>query len=208
MNARIRVPPSVYLTAILLHVDKSTRPQVKSAKLSKREKEQKKRTEARLSTISNVIQDIEEDEKEDDDSDNSMQLKDQEEDPSSQLDNFPQQMEGGEATIVDDEDAVRQAKAESVEGTLFKDSWFFLSREVPKYSLEFVIRSFGGHVSWQGIGDQGAGPYSEDDARITHHVVDRPNMKQTHLQRHYIQPQWVYDCVNAKKVSVVVGFLV
>jgi hypothetical protein len=43
---------------------------------------------------------------------------------------------------------------------------------------------------------------NEADARITHHIVDRPAVSQRHMNRHYIQPQWVVDCVNARRVGV------
>jgi pescadillo protein len=33
---------------------------------------------------------------------------------------------------------------------LFKKLKFFLSREVPRYSLEFVILAFGGEIYWDG----------------------------------------------------------
>jgi hypothetical protein len=41
-----------------------------------------------------------------------------------------------------------------------------------------------------------------DDSSITHHVVDRPKLLSGHHfeGRVYIQPQWVYDCVNAQKL--------
>ena len=37
---------------------------------------------------------------------------------------------------------------------------------------------------------------------ITHHVVDRPKLLSGHSfeGRVYVQPQWVYDCVNAGKL--------
>ena len=72
---------------------------------------------------------------------------------------------------------------------------------MPRYSLEFVIASFGGNVSWEATGDAGAGPYPGDDTRITHHIADRPSLSQTFDGRHYVQPQWVYDCINARVVQ-------
>jgi len=76
--------------------------------------------------------------------------------------------------------------------SLFKDCYFFLAREVPRDSLEFVIRSFGGRVSWSGslTGEAESSPH------ITHHIMDRPSQKHIFLGREYIQPQWVYDCAN------------
>ena len=64
-----------------------------------------------------------------------------------------------------------------------------------------MIRSFGGRVSWEDAGGVGGGPFRADDKRITHHIVDRPSISgQPFDGRYYVQPQWVYDCVNAKMV--------
>ncbi|RIA97078.1 Pescadillo N-terminus-domain-containing protein, partial [Glomus cerebriforme] len=82
---------------------------------------------------------------------------------------------------------------------LFSNCIFYLSREVPRYSLEFIIRTFGGQVGWDetcGIGS----PFNENDDRITHHIVDRPTLSHRFLHRLYIQPQWVYDCINIRKL--------
>ncbi|XP_024528624.1 pescadillo homolog [Selaginella moellendorffii] len=75
---------------------------------------------------------------------------------------------------------------------LFQNLTFFLGREVPRESLLFVIRSFGGAVSWDGDG----APFPENDEVITHQIVDRPTQGHKFLSRHYVQPQWVYDCAN------------
>ncbi|KAL8027994.1 hypothetical protein ABFX02_14G132600 [Erythranthe guttata] len=89
----------------------------------------------------------------------------------------------------DDEDLeTRECKS------LFKNVKFFLSREVPRESLLFVIPAFGGTVSWEGEG----APFDESDDSITHQVVDRPIQGRKFLSREYVQPQWVYDCVNAR----------
>ncbi|KAL0384008.1 UNVERIFIED_CONTAM: Pescadillo [Sesamum radiatum] len=77
---------------------------------------------------------------------------------------------------------------------LFKNMKFFLSREVPRESLLFIIPAFGGMVSWEGEG----APFEESDQSITHQVVDRPAQGRKFLTREYVQPQWVYDCVNAR----------
>lgn len=75
---------------------------------------------------------------------------------------------------------------------LFSNCYFFLSREVPKESLEFVIRCFGGQVSWEGE----CAPYTGDDERITHYIIDRDIPPKSKYTRAYIQPQWVYDSIN------------
>ncbi|KAG4302647.1 hypothetical protein PCANB_001017 [Pneumocystis canis] len=87
----------------------------------------------------------------------------------------------------------------SVEVNIFKHFVFYLSREVPRYSLEFVIRSFGGKVGWDPVLGDGS-PFKEDDPAITHQIYDRPYLNKTIITRVYIQPQWVYDCINRKKI--------
>jgi pescadillo protein len=79
---------------------------------------------------------------------------------------------------------------------LFKGLVFWISREVPRDSLEFVIKSFGGKVSWDG---EGSVIENEEDESITHHIVDRGTIPTNKIiSRDYVQPQYVYDCVNAK----------
>lgn len=85
---------------------------------------------------------------------------------------------------------------------LFSGYYFYLSREVTRPTLEFVIRSFGGQVGWDAVLGAGS-PYDENDARITHHIVDRPvvpgQAPRSHPgKRAYVQPQWVVDCINRK----------
>ncbi|CAN6444855.1 unnamed protein product [Victoria cruziana] len=88
--------------------------------------------------------------------------------------------------------------------TLFKNRRFFLSREVPRESLLFIIPAFGGAVSWEGK----ASPFSEADESITHQIVDRPTQRHMFLSREYVQPQWVYDCVNTRLILPTEGYLV
>lgn len=87
---------------------------------------------------------------------------------------------------------------------LFGNYFFYLSREVTRPTLEFVIRSFSGQVGWDAVLGAGS-PYLENDPRITHHIVDRPVVPGTAPRSHpgkraYIQPQWVVDCLNLKKL--------
>ena len=98
---------------------------------------------------------------------------------------------------------LRQIQEHSLEVSslrnLFSKCVFFLSRETPRYALEFMITSCGGQVSW----DETVGanpPYPESDERITHHICDRPTVNDRVLSRVYIQPQWVADCINRRKL--------
>jgi len=80
--------------------------------------------------------------------------------------------------------------------SLFKDLKFYISREVPREASVFIVKSFGGDVSWDatvGIGST----FDENDETITHQIVDRPTVSSRVLSRSYIQPQWLFDCVNA-----------
>jgi len=106
---------------------------------------------------------------------------------------------------------------------LFKGTVFFLSRETPRDPLEFILRSFGcDKIGWDAVLGDGAFTHDPLDPRITHQVVDRPPMvalpagpdDDTEMAgqvtaRHtagrvpgriYIQPQYVWDCINAGKL--------
>ena len=110
---------------------------------------------------------------------------------------------------------------------LFEPFTFFLSREAPRHPLEFILKAFGcKRVGWDSsLGEPGA-YCSEDDKRITHQVVDRPDLplpsppltdgeqdvdedgepvvrksNERVPGRIYVQPQWVWDCVNAGQLQ-------
>ena len=71
---------------------------------------------------------------------------------------------------------------------LFKGLKFYLSTEVPRYSLEFIILACGGEVE-----------LNENDDSITHVITDRDNIK-IEKTKEYVQPQWVYDSINFNKL--------
>lgn len=92
-------------------------------------------------------------------------------------------------------DETERAEIESMEKfkNLFSGCVVWLSREVPRENIEFLVRAFGGQIAWDGSSIE------EDSATITHHVVDRgtePANKR--IDRDYIQPQWLFDSVNAR----------
>lgn len=75
----------------------------------------------------------------------------------------------------------------------FKSFRFYLNREVPQYSLEFILLSAGCELGYDGSNS----PFDESAEGITHHIVDRPLPSDlVRMNREYIQPQWVYDCMN------------
>ncbi|MQL81465.1 hypothetical protein Taro_013919, partial [Colocasia esculenta] len=95
-----------------------------------------------------------------------------------------------EDASVDDNEGQETKECKS----LFRNLKIFLSREVPRESLLFIIPAFGGVVSWEGDGS----PFTEADQSITHQIVDRPTQGHIYLSREYVRPQWVFDCVNAR----------
>jgi len=116
----------------------------------------------------------------------------------------------------DDEDKSATAKKQSNELTfqqvlalesLFNGLKFFLNREVPRESLTFVIRSFGGEVSWDRNLFPGA-TFDESDTSITHQIVDRDSIPDRRLDRVYIQPQWVYDSINVRMLLPTSDYLI
>ncbi|KAJ2664539.1 mRNA-binding ribosome synthesis protein nop7 [Coemansia sp. RSA 1200] len=103
-----------------------------------------------------------------------------------------------------DADGEQQQQQGSI---LFGKQVFFLSREVPRYSLEFVVRAFGGRLGWD-RSSGGGSPYTENDTAITIQIADRPVQGHQFLNRVYVQPQWVYDCVNARRLLDFDAYLV
>lgn len=93
------------------------------------------------------------------------------------------------------DDAPLPQQATSAPTNMLSSFTFYLSREVPRYSLEFVIKAFGGKVSWDPILGAGS-PLAQSDPSITHHVCDRPKQEKKYQGRTYVQPQWIYDCIN------------
>ncbi|KAJ5681810.1 uncharacterized protein N7477_001750 [Penicillium maclennaniae] len=106
-------------------------------------------------------------------------------------------------------------------GALFAPFVFYISREAPKAPLEFILHAFGcKRIGWDAVLGGGAFTHDETDPRITHQIVDRPQLPQESLPtipaadgaaqkvkpgtripgRTYVQPQWVWDCINDGKL--------
>ncbi|EJT97886.1 hypothetical protein DACRYDRAFT_84227 [Dacryopinax primogenitus] len=90
---------------------------------------------------------------------------------------------------------------ERVNTSLFSPFVIYISREVTRPVFEFVLRSFGARVGWAPSLGSGS-PYSLEDPRITHVLLDRPQVPLGWVRegRRYVQPQWVVDCVNSGRV--------
>jgi pescadillo protein len=128
-----------------------------------------------------------------------------------------------------DGDVLPQPQASSAEmATLFAPFTFYLSRETPRAPLEFILKAFGcKRVGWDNTLGDGAFTSDESDPAITHQIVDRPALptgsyqdapeasattngdatapkaqwpRSTMPGRTYVQPQWVWDCINQGKL--------
>ena len=97
-----------------------------------------------------------------------------------------------------EEAKIEAEKIKNLKG-LFKGLKFFINREVPREPLVFIIRCFGGEVSWDKLLFVGAS-FDENDESVTHQIADRPSMDKQFISRYYIQPQWVFDSVNARQL--------
>ncbi|KAK4191896.1 Pescadillo N-terminus-domain-containing protein [Podospora australis] len=106
---------------------------------------------------------------------------------------------------------------------LFSNCVFYLSRETPRQSLEFILRAFGcKRIGWDSVLGEGAFTTDESDPSITHQIVDRPIIQaataeegdgednqtarklgpnQRYPGRIYVQPQWVWDSINNEELQ-------
>ncbi|PWN25216.1 hypothetical protein BDZ90DRAFT_223924 [Jaminaea rosea] len=84
--------------------------------------------------------------------------------------------------------------------TLFRNCTVYLDRSTPLSLLSFILRSYGSFNTRIGWDETLApnSPLQEDDARITHVIIDRPELEASKRKegRKYVQPQWVVDCAN------------
>eukprot|EP01064_Diplonema_japonicum_P015971 TRINITY_DN24012_c0_g1_i1.p1 TRINITY_DN24012_c0_g1~~TRINITY_DN24012_c0_g1_i1.p1 ORF type:complete len:613 (+),score=206.37 TRINITY_DN24012_c0_g1_i1:42-1880(+) len=81
---------------------------------------------------------------------------------------------------------------------LLKGLVFCVSREVPKMHIKFIVESFGGVV------------VDAMKKGVTHCVMDRPKLPPGETKQvgvDYVQPQWLFDCVNAKGLLPVEEYL-
>ncbi|XP_029474870.1 pescadillo homolog isoform X4 [Rhinatrema bivittatum] len=119
----------------------------------------------------------------------------------AEVDVFP--MDG--SSTEQEEEARKEQQELEQQKKLFEGLKFFLNREVPREPLAFVIRSFGGEVSWDRSMCIGA-TYDMEDTTITHQIVDRPMLDKQVINRYYVQPQWLFDSVNAKLLLPVADY--
>lgn len=142
---------------------------------------------ARLATLATKLKDLED---LDEDDEESVDL-------AAPLAAAFSDLQGGDEDggLTGDEQKTFAMESEDVRPRLFAKLKFFFNREVPLEWLQLCTVSFGATVGWESP----ASPFTESDEGITHHVVDRPmQAAQLRAGREYVQPQWVFDCINAQ----------
>ncbi|KAF1973034.1 ribosome biogenesis protein Pescadillo [Bimuria novae-zelandiae CBS 107.79] len=124
--------------------------------------------------------------------------------------------------VAPDADVLPQPEASSAEAaSLFAPYTFYLARETPRAPLEFILKAFGcKRVGWDATLGEGAFTTNESDPFITHQIIDRTPLpadaaeaidgggaaprvqwpRSTMPGRIYVQPQWVWDCINQGKL--------
>ncbi|CAG9530602.1 unnamed protein product [Cercopithifilaria johnstoni] len=124
--------------------------------------------------------------------------------PLSKFDSYEEQIDASIDDTIGNELTEKLCDIEKRK-QLFANCRFWLNREVPKDVLTIIIRSCGGLVSWECCP---TAQYYENDAQITHQIVDRPLLdNHRNLNRCYIQPQWVFDSFNRRSCLPVKKYL-
>ena len=80
----------------------------------------------------------------------------------------------------------------------FHSLTFFVSRECNPTQLGFVLRNLGCGIAKE---------YTAED--LTHYVIDRPSVPFSEAKRDhvdYVQPQYVFDCLNQARILPVAGY--
>lgn len=80
---------------------------------------------------------------------------------------------------------------------LFKGFTFYISREVPKKHCEMIVEMLGGVV------------VENFSSNVTHFIVDRPELPLGFTKKNnveYLQPQYLFDCLNGRVVLPVQGY--
>lgn len=107
------------------------------------------------------------------------------------MDDFSALDKNGEATAaLTGPASEKEMEAMTKAKTLFQNNCFHISREVPTVHFSFICTAFSGHIST-----------SPQDPKVTHIIADRPlQPEQMVAGKIYVQPQWVVDCVNQRKI--------
>lgn len=101
-------------------------------------------------------------------------------------------MEAAFASVAAAGEEEEEVPEEVQEKGIFCDLVFTIAGSVPRDLVSFVIKSLGGRIVWN------EKPINSDPS-VT--ITDRLEIGESvNLNRTYVQPQWVFDCLNAKTV--------
>jgi pescadillo protein len=78
---------------------------------------------------------------------------------------------------------------------IFAGLVFTIHHGVARDPVSFVIRALGGRIEWN---------EETDDTGVTHTIIDRRPATR-HMSRVYVQPQWVFDCLNRRELVELEG---
>ncbi|EMG47105.1 NOP7 Pescadillo [Candida maltosa Xu316] len=110
-----------------------------------------------------------------------------------------------EFTATKEDSLLQPSKFSSPTSDLFSKFIFYIGREVPLDILEFCILSCGGKV----ISEIAMDELKANDleayeklnlSSITHQIIDRPKILHKVAGRTYVQPQWIFDCINKQEL--------
>ncbi|KAL6932773.1 hypothetical protein ACO0OL_004268 [Hanseniaspora opuntiae] len=92
------------------------------------------------------------------------------------------------------DELIQPSKYDSPQATLFENFTFYIGREVSKDIIQFLILGCGGKTICEA--DYDMTETKPDMSVVTHHICDRPVLRQRLANVVYIQPQWVFDSIN------------
>ncbi|EGX54228.1 hypothetical protein AOL_s00004g261 [Orbilia oligospora ATCC 24927] len=173
-----------------------------------------------LETLGDKIKEIEEKGEEQDEENAVVPATEEGEKINEGLDKFTAIPSKDGATTDVLEQPTEDLGGEGKTSNMFSEWTVYLSREAPREPLEFLLRSFGcKRIGWDAVLGEGSFTKDDRDPSITLQVVDRPPQvglppmpagteaeegvnagRGKVLGRLYVQPQYIWDCVNAGRV--------
>ncbi|KMZ80536.1 pescadillo domain-containing protein [Plasmodium vivax India VII] len=83
---------------------------------------------------------------------------------------------------------------------LFKNQVYYIHTDMPLDILSLIILSCGGAIGW----NSPYSPYQLGDQKITHEILEpygeAPQKGNQKMENMYVQPQYIFDCLNRKKI--------
>ena len=80
---------------------------------------------------------------------------------------------------------------------IFAGLRFVIDSKVPADPFIFVIRSLGGEIEY----------FDPQSLQVNYEITDRKELDGAVIGRSYVQPQWVFDCLNEKRILPVDDYI-